>query len=61
MLPQIKRYSPDQGALGEAKAAEVLLKIVKSILEEFDLHPSNLASGTTDSGSDVKSLSVNGL
>ncbi|CAM9383599.1 unnamed protein product, partial [Hapterophycus canaliculatus] len=31
------------------------------ILHEFGLHPSNLASGTTDSGSDVKSVSVNGL
>ena len=58
---QIKRYRPSQGALGEAKAAEVLLEIFKAILHEFGLRPSDLASGTTDSGSDVKSVSVNGL
>ncbi|CAB1109659.1 unnamed protein product [Ectocarpus sp. CCAP 1310/34] len=58
---QIKRYSPSQDALGEAAASEVLLEIFKSILREFGLRPSDLASGTTDSGSDVKSASVNGL
>lgn len=39
----------------------MLLEIVKSVLHEFGLDPSNLASGTTDSGSDVKAVSVNGL
>ncbi|CAB1103542.1 unnamed protein product [Ectocarpus sp. CCAP 1310/34] len=58
---QIKRYEPSQDALGEAKASEVLLEIVKAILHEFGLYPSDLAPGTTDSGSDVKSVSVNGL
>ncbi|CAB1105816.1 unnamed protein product [Ectocarpus sp. CCAP 1310/34] len=48
-------------ALGEVKAAEVLLEILEAILNEFGLRPSDLASGTTDSGSDVKSVSVNGL
>lgn len=61
MLRQIKRYSPSQGVLGEAKASEVLLEILKSILHEFGLEPSNLASSTTDNGSDVKAVSVNGL
>ncbi|CAB1104792.1 unnamed protein product [Ectocarpus sp. CCAP 1310/34] len=50
-----------QDALREAAASEVLLEIVKSILREFGLRPSDLASGTTDSKSDVKSVSVNGL
>ncbi|CAB1105295.1 unnamed protein product [Ectocarpus sp. CCAP 1310/34] len=50
-----------QGALGEAKAAEVLFEIFKAILHEFGLRPSDIASGTTDSGSDVKSVSINGL
>lgn len=59
--PQIKRYRPSQDALGEAKAAEVLLAILEAVLHEFGLRPSDLASGTTDSGSDVKSVSVNGL
>lgn len=59
--PQIKRYRPAQDALGEAKAAEVLLKILENVLHEFGLRASDLASGTTDSGSDVKSVSVNGL
>ncbi|CAB1107679.1 unnamed protein product [Ectocarpus sp. CCAP 1310/34] len=61
MLFKSKRYSPDQGALGQAKASEVLLVIFKSILHEFGLNPSYLASGTTDSGSDVKAVSINGL
>lgn len=39
----------------------MLLEIMKSILHEFGLKPSNLASGTTDSGSDLKAVSVNGL
>lgn len=39
----------------------VLLKIFKSTLQEFGLTTADLASGTTDSGSDVKALSVNGL
>ncbi|CAB1099354.1 unnamed protein product [Ectocarpus sp. CCAP 1310/34] len=52
---QIKRYQPSQDALGEAKASEVLLENVKAILHEFGLRPSDLASGTTDSGSEVKS------
>ncbi|CAN0564579.1 unnamed protein product, partial [Ectocarpus sp. 12 AP-2014] len=60
-LLSIKRYQPSQDALGEAKAAEVLLVIVKAILREFGLRASDLASGTTDKGSDVKSVSVNGL
>ncbi|CAB1104006.1 unnamed protein product [Ectocarpus sp. CCAP 1310/34] len=58
---QIKRYQPSQDAVGEAKASEVLLEIVNAILHEFGLRPSDLASGTTDSGLDVKSVSVNGL
>ncbi|CAB1098026.1 unnamed protein product [Ectocarpus sp. CCAP 1310/34] len=60
-LLSIKRYRPSQDALGEAKAAEVLLEILEAILHEFGRRPSDLASGTTDSGSDVKSVSVNGL
>ncbi|CAN0341548.1 unnamed protein product, partial [Pylaiella littoralis] len=61
VLISIKRYRPAQDALGEAKASEVLLKIFESVLHEFGLRASDLASGTTDSGSDVKSVSVNGL
>ncbi|CAB1099071.1 unnamed protein product [Ectocarpus sp. CCAP 1310/34] len=60
-LLSIKRYAPDQGSLGDQRASDVLFQIMKSVLEEFGLKPSHLASGTTDSGSDVKAVSTNCL
>ncbi|CAB1121468.1 unnamed protein product [Ectocarpus sp. CCAP 1310/34] len=47
--------------LWERPRPGVLLEIVKAILHEFGLRTSDLASGTADSGSDVKSVSFNGL
>lgn len=62
ILCQIKCYNPDPSLVVDgAKASEVLLKVFESSLEEFDLSTADPASGTTDSGSDVKAMCVNGL
>lgn len=57
----MKHYCPSSLALEEARASEVQLKIFSSILQEYGLEITDLASGTTDSGSDVKAMCVNGL
>ena len=61
MDTQVKHYTPAQKALDENKASEVLLKVFESTLNEFGLTPGDLASGTTDSGSDIKWVGTVGL
>lgn len=60
MVPQVKHYAPAT-KLESHKASEVLLKVFESTLGEFGLTLSDLASGTTDSVSEMEAMCVNGL
>lgn len=59
-LLQVKPYAPAQD-LEEITASKVLLKIFTATLQEYGVRVQDLASGTTDSGSDVKAMCVRGL
>lgn len=60
MVHQVKHYAPAT-ELDSHKASEVLLKVFESTLGEFGLTLSDLASGTTDSVSEIEAMCVNGL
>ena len=58
-LRQVAPYCPDPDTLGTEKAAKMLWRIFLAIMKDVGVKPSDLASCTTDSGSDVKSMCVN--
>ena len=47
--------------MGEDKASGILFTIFRATLAEYGIAISDLAGGTTDSGSDVKAMCVNYL
>lgn len=57
----MKHYAPSADVQAAGKASEILFVVFKSVLSEFGVKISDLAGGTTDSGSDVKAMCVNFL
>lgn len=57
----MKHYAPSADVQAADKASEILFVVFKSVLREFGVKISDLAGGTTDSGSDVKAMCVNFL
>eukprot|EP00752_Nemacystus_decipiens_P017453 g15647.t1 len=57
----VKHYAPSAENQAADKASEILFIVFKSVLSEFGVKISDLAGGTTDSGSDVKAMCVNFL
>ncbi|CAB1102250.1 unnamed protein product [Ectocarpus sp. CCAP 1310/34] len=60
-LLSVKHYAPSAAVQVTDKASEILFIVFKSVLREFGVKISDLAGGTTDSGSDVKAMCVNFL
>ncbi|CAM9672446.1 unnamed protein product, partial [Hapterophycus canaliculatus] len=60
-LLSVKHYAPSSAVQATDKASEILFVVFKSVLSEFGVKISDLAGGTTDSGSDVKAMCVNFL
>ena len=56
---KVKPYCPDSDLIESTRASELLWKMFRATLEEFDLKPEDFASCTTDSGSDIKAMCVN--
>ena len=59
MFYKVKPYCPDSDLIENTRASELLWKMFRATLEEFDLKPEDFASCTTDSGSDIKAMCVN--
>lgn len=59
LLLQVKHYAPSAEIQGTEKASEILFTIFRATLAEYGIKLSDLAGGTTDSGSDVKAMCVN--
>lgn len=55
----MKHYAPSVEAQEQGKASEILFTIFQATLAEYGINVSDLAGGTTDSGSDVKAMCVN--
>lgn len=55
----MKHYAPSAEIQGTEKASEVIFTIFRATLAEYGIKLSDLAGGTTDSGSDVKAMCVN--
>ncbi|CAB1119309.1 unnamed protein product [Ectocarpus sp. CCAP 1310/34] len=60
-LLAVKHYAPSAAVQATGKASEILFNVFNSVLREFGVKISDLAGGTTDSGSDVKAMCVNFL
>ncbi|CAB1105955.1 unnamed protein product [Ectocarpus sp. CCAP 1310/34] len=58
-LISVKHYAPSTEIQGTEKASEILFTIFRATLAEYGIKLSDLAGGTTDSGSDVKAMCVN--
>eukprot|EP00903_Cladosiphon_okamuranus_P013418 g12500.t2 len=57
----VKHYAPSADAQANSQASQTLFTIFRSVLAESGIQLSDLAGGTTDSGSDVRAMCVNFL
>lgn len=57
----MKHYAPSAAVQASEKASGVLFTVFRSLLAEFGIKLSDLAGGTTDSGSDIKAMCTNFL